>query len=117
MADNQIITMLTVYKKPCKECLFSDNAIVDPKRKLEVLESCFKKDTWFICHKSSLEGGSTCCKGFFDRHRADVKDLRIASYFSLVEFVDLPREGEPDMGCPFDEPNTFNPNKPKRWKT
>ncbi|MCL5460419.1 hypothetical protein M3M33_17405, partial [Loigolactobacillus coryniformis] len=36
------------------------------ERRAEILRDCARKDTHFICHKSSMTGGDACCRGFYD---------------------------------------------------
>jgi hypothetical protein len=81
--------MLKVYKKPCKNCLFSKDKIVSDERKDDILDSCIKKNTYFICHKSTIENGKTCYKRFFDKYKDRTSLLRMADRLSMVEMVDL----------------------------
>ena len=86
--------MFEVYEKRCHECLFSNNKIVSEKRKQQLLASILKEDKYFICHKSSIEGGATCCRGFYDAHGNDVRTVRMAKHLNVVEFVPMKEEKE-----------------------
>ena len=81
---------MTVYDKPCANCLFTKNRIVSEERAEEIVNDCLEKDTWFICHKSSIEGGNTCCSSFYKKHQKDIFPLRLAALIGLVEFVETP---------------------------
>jgi len=81
-----------VTKKQCAECLFSDKKIVSEKRKAELLKSIAKRQSYFICHKSSIADGRACCAGFY-REMGHVSQLaRMAQALRVVEFVDVPSE-------------------------
>lgn len=56
-----------VLKKACNECLFSSKKIVSDERKKELLEQIEKEKSFFICHKSSMNGGRTCCNRFYNQ--------------------------------------------------
>ncbi len=47
---------MKVCDKMCDECLFTNNKIVSDKRKPQLLGEIFRKDSYFICHKSSING-------------------------------------------------------------
>lgn len=81
--------MFKVYEKRCDECPFSSNKIVSEKRKQQLLASILKEDKYFICHKSSIEGGTTCCRGFYDAHGSDSRTIRMAKYLDVVELVPI----------------------------
>ena len=78
---------MKVCNKQCDECLFSSNRIVSAERAKEIVAECLKKDEYFICHKSSMQGGKVCCRGFFDKHKLDVIPTRISEIFGITEFV------------------------------
>lgn len=59
--------------KPCPGCPFARDSIVSPERARDIIETARRKDTNFICHKSTP--GPTrierlperiTCRGFFD---------------------------------------------------
>ena len=77
--------MFKVKKEKCDQCLFTEKRIVRKGRMREILSDCKQSDSHFICHKSSIEGGSDCCKGFYDTQ--DSQMIRIAQRFNAVEFV------------------------------
>ena len=53
-------------KKQCNQCLFSENKIVSEERKAQILSECLQNQKFFVCHKSTIEDGNTCCKGFYE---------------------------------------------------
>lgn len=77
---------MNVKKKCCDQCLFTDNKIVSDKRKNQLIKECVINDTHFICHKASLKGENTCCRGFYDNY--DSQLIRIAKRLNAVNFVD-----------------------------
>lgn len=77
--------MLRVKNKSCEECLFSKNKIVTNARMKQVLKDCEKQDTFFICHKSSINGDNICCRGFYENKTCNL--IRIAHRLNAVEFV------------------------------
>jgi hypothetical protein len=98
------VTGFEVYEKSCANCLFSPERIVSPKRATDVLKDCLARDTFFVCHKSSLSDGDrqVCCKRFYEAFGDMVQIIQIAQRLDAVEFVPLPddkplpawREGE-----------------------
>ena len=79
-----------VYKKPCKNCLFSEDRIVPESRAKNLVAECIQDNTYFICHVSSSEGGEVCCYGFWQRYRNKVTLLKASEYFEQVEFIPVP---------------------------
>ena len=80
-----------VLRKRCSECLFSKGRIVSVERMAEVLADCAQQadEKFFVCHKSSMNGGNVCCRGFYDSPLANVVAIvQIARRLELVEFVD-----------------------------
>jgi len=77
--------MFKVKTECCNQCLFSKDRIVSGERMKEILRDCRKNDSHFICHKSSIEGGNDCCRGFYDTQDANI--IRIAQRLNCVEFV------------------------------
>jgi hypothetical protein len=88
--------MFEVCAEKCDQCLFSKNRIVRPGRMQEILKDCAKKDTHFVCHKASIAGRDTCCKGFYDTQTSQL--MRIAQRLKMVKFVD-PTTGEHKNEC------------------
>lgn len=77
-----------VYNKPCKNCLFTSNRIVSKKRADSLVNKCLSNDSYFVCHNSSMEGESTCCRKFFDIHKFDSLVTRMAQMSGIVKMVD-----------------------------
>ena len=80
--------MMNVQNKPCRQCLFSKNKIVSDKRKDDLIETCERDKTFFVCHKSSIKGGRTCCRGYFDKYMKDDPMLPIAISLGKIAFID-----------------------------
>lgn len=70
----------------CDECLFSPNRIVDSKRMKDVLSDTQRRDTFFVCHKSTLNGLEVACAGWHERFTCNLS--RIAERLGAVSFVD-----------------------------
>lgn len=84
--------MFQVTERKCAQCLFSPNKIVSDARRRDVLNGCRRKDIYFVCHKSSIQGGDVCCRGFYDTQTSQL--MRIAQRLNAVEFVPVPGEEE-----------------------
>lgn len=56
---------IEVCSKPCNQCLFSKNKIVEDQRVKEILEQCEKDQTHFICHKGTIADRNLVCNGFY----------------------------------------------------
>lgn len=78
--------MLQVKKECCNQCLFTENRIVSGKRMKEILTGCRRSDTYFQCHKATIEGKDVCCRGFYDNQTSNL--IRIAQRLNAVQFVD-----------------------------
>lgn len=85
--------MFQVTERKCSQCLFSPNKIVSDERRRDVLDECRRKDSYFICHKSSIARGEVCCRGFYDTQNSQM--MRIARRLNAVEFVPVPGEEQP----------------------
>ena len=83
-----------VYKHPCKNCLLTKDKIVSDERKKDILSTIIKKQSYFVCHKSSLndegQGEGVCCKKFYDDMGHVSQMIRIAERLNVVEFVEQP---------------------------
>jgi hypothetical protein len=86
MNNYKDINMMEVKKERCPECLFSKDKIVSNSRRKDLLEECERNDTHFVCHKSSINGGEACCKGFYDTYSTNM--LRISQRLRMIEFID-----------------------------
>lgn len=82
--------MLKVYKQCCKNCLLSADSIVSHERRKEIIKTCAKNQTHFICHKASIENKEVVCKTFFDTLGHLSQMVRIAERLNCIEFVDQP---------------------------
>ena len=81
-----------VYKRPCKNCLLTKNRIVSPERASEIIQTCVKEQTHFICHKGTTGEGEegVCCKKFYDDLGHVSQTARIAERLNMIEMVDQP---------------------------
>jgi len=75
-----------VMDRRCDECLFSDDKIVSPERKADVLANCAVNDNHFTCHKVHGTNEDVCCRGFYDT-QPPCQLTRIAQRLNMVEFV------------------------------
>jgi hypothetical protein len=79
--------MFEVCEKQCDQCLFSNNKIVPESRKKSLLKKITKEQGFFECHKATIAGKHTCCKGFYDSLGYHSQMIRIAERLNAVEFV------------------------------
>lgn len=85
--------VLNVMAERCSECLFSGGAIIEGDARRELIEECRERDTFFVCHKATIEGELIiCCRGYFDTQ--DTTPIHLANRLKMIRFVkaeDLPR--------------------------
>ncbi len=79
---------LTVCAKRCNQCLFSNAKIVEQERKLDVLATCEADNTHFVCHKHSIKGRNTCCRGFYDDKNLWSLFMRLCALAKGFTFID-----------------------------
>jgi hypothetical protein len=89
--------MLKVCHERCDQCLFSPGRIVSAERMAEILDTCERNDTHFICHKETLAGREGMCRGFYDKERYATPLMRMAAMLGVVVFIDA--DGQ-DVACP-----------------
>jgi len=80
--------MLQVLKKRCPECLFSENKIVSDARRADIIKQCLRKDSHFVCHRSTMQGGEAVCRGFYDSFSTNL--IRVMGRLGGIEFIDVP---------------------------
>ena len=78
---------MKVFKDPCKNCLLSPDAIVSAKRRKDIIKTCSREQSHFICHKASMDGDDICCKTFYDNLGHTSQMIRIAQRLNVVQFV------------------------------
>ena len=84
-----------VARDRCDQCLYGPDKIVSNKRRKEILNDLERRDSWFVCHKSSIaEGPEICCRGDFDQ-RGGGQLGQIAGRLGVIEFVDIEEAGRP----------------------
>lgn len=84
--------MFNVADKRCDQCLFSANKIVSDERKDDILKECVDENTHFNCHKATIRGENTCCRGFYDKDPKSSMAMRFAAHLGLVRFVSVEDE-------------------------
>jgi len=77
-----------VYKQECKNCLLSNNSIVSPERRKEIIEEIKKDQSFFICHNATINQENICCQKFYKKLGHTSNIIRIAERLNFVEFVD-----------------------------
>ncbi len=82
--------MLKVYKECCKNCLLSKDRIVSGKRVKEILTKVSREQSYFVCHKASIEEKQIVCKTFFDKFGHVSQMVRIAERLDAIEFIEQP---------------------------
>jgi hypothetical protein len=80
--------MLKVYKECCHNCLLTKDRIVSPKRTKDLLQEIAEKQSYFVCHKASMNDEEIVCKNFFDRLGHQSQMVRIAERLNAVQFVE-----------------------------
>lgn len=81
--------MFEVCEKQCDQCLFSKNKIVSDKRRTQLLQEIAQEQSYFECHKATIAGKKTCCRGFYDRLGYRSQMVRIAGRLGAVKFVEV----------------------------
>lgn len=83
-----------VCSQKCSECLFTKNKIVSDDRRKEIIDECLKlaNETFFECHKATLQNKHVCCKGFYDTYGDRVTIIQLAERLNFIDFIDI--EGE-----------------------
>ena len=80
---------MKVYKTQCKNCLLSPDSIVSPARRKEIIKKCTTEQTFFVCHKSSIQGNEdVCCKTFYDRLGYYSQMIRIAQRLGVIQDIE-----------------------------
>jgi len=80
--------MLKVYQECCHNCLLSKDRIVSPKRAKDLLKEIEQKQSYFVCHKASMNGEEIVCKTFYDKLGHQSQMIRIAERLNVVKFVE-----------------------------
>ena len=78
--------MIKVKKKCCGKCLFGSNKIVSDERKKNILNSCDKNDSHFVCHEGTMKDEDIVCRAFFEQRSTNL--IRIAQRLSMITYVD-----------------------------
>ena len=81
-----IYDVLNVMAERCNECLFTDGAIIEGDARRELIEECRARDTFFVCHKATIEGGLiVCCRGYYETQ--DTTPIQLANRLNKLRFV------------------------------
>jgi hypothetical protein len=78
-----------VASKCCGQCLFSPNKIVSDRRKTNLLKEIIQEQSYFVCHKASINDKETCCRGFYEKMGNASQLVRIANRLGAVKFVEV----------------------------
>ena len=78
--------MFNVYSQSCKNCLLSKDRIVSLERAKTIVGECLEKQTHFICHQSSMEGGEVCCHRFYKKFKDKIAKLQIFERLNMITF-------------------------------
>lgn len=79
---------LKVYKSCCKNCLLSEDRIVSPKRAKEIIKGCVQEQSYFTCHKATIEGKEIMCCNFYESLGHKSQLVRIAERLGAIEFIE-----------------------------
>ena len=75
-----------IMKERCDQCLFGPNKVVSNQRRAEILIEVKRKDSFFVCHKSS----DVACHGDWEQNGCGQMG-RIAGRLEAIEFVEVPK--------------------------
>jgi hypothetical protein len=68
-----------------------DRAHLGQERRLAFIEEVLRKDSYVICHETLTPGIlPAVCRGFFNTHRRDTRDLRLMVLFDMYTEVEPP---------------------------
>lgn len=81
--------MFEVCEKRCDQCLFSAKKIVSDRRKSQLLREIVQEQSYFECHKATIAGKGTCCRGFYDTMGEASQMVRVADRLGAVKFVEV----------------------------
>lgn len=80
--------LVKVYSECCKNCLLSEDSIVSPERRKDLIDECKKKQKYFICHKASMKGEEEIiCHKFYKELGQHSQAIRLAERLKMVGFV------------------------------
>lgn len=54
----------------------------------EIVNKCVREQSYFICHKASINNDDAMCKNFYDSFGHYSQLLRIVERLGVVEFID-----------------------------
>jgi hypothetical protein len=84
------IKVMEVYKECCNQCLLSKNRIVSAKRVKEIIQGCVRDQSYFICHKATIDGKEICCKSYFDKFGHFSQMVRISERLNMLKYIEQP---------------------------
>lgn len=88
---------LKICEKRCDECLYSPAAIVSASKRKAILRDVERKDTFFVCHKSTINGDVVMCRGFYDAN-PNCGPLRVTRAMNEACGEDFIRFVDPTVG-------------------
>jgi hypothetical protein len=81
--------MFKVFKTQCENCLLSPDSIVSFKARKEIIKECVTNQSYFICHKATMnEQDDICCKTYFDQLGHTSNLIRISQRLGMIEEVE-----------------------------
>lgn len=81
--------MQKAQRNQCNQCLFGPNRVVSAARMKEIIQTCKRSDTHFVCHKAP-KGEDVVCAGFRANLPGTGQLLRIMGRMNAIEEVDIP---------------------------
>lgn len=78
-----------VMAERCDQCLYGKDKIVSNARRSEILLKIKREDSYFVCHKASIQGVRAACRGDWDQ-RGCGQLGRIMGRLGAIQFVDEP---------------------------
>jgi hypothetical protein len=82
-----------VFERPCQECLFGEERIVDPQRKKQIIKDLTQKGGHFICHRATMDRGKdVACAAWAEKMGGTSNLYRISQRLGKVKLVKLPED-------------------------
>ncbi len=85
--------MLKIMSRPCDQCLLTKGRIVPGERAAQILETCERDDSHFLCHKGTIAGLDIACRAHADRFPGRAIRLAAALGIKLEEVDPATMEG------------------------
>jgi hypothetical protein len=79
---------MKVYKTCCQNCLFTKDRLVSGKVAGQIIKDCIKNQSYFVCHKATLQGKDIVCANFYSQMSKYSQAIRMAERLGILEFVE-----------------------------